>query len=135
MNHQKILREVFDCSKTLAPVYGVRIACAIYKNNRFVSFGRNSIKSDPFHARFSKGFKIYLHAETGAIKNAIKALGNVKDLENCTLYIARAKFVDSSRKKMIQGLAKPCEGCQRAIAEFGISEVVFTKDGEGFDIL
>lgn len=82
--------------------------------------GLNSRKSDPLAAKYGRHpDAIYPHAELAAIKDALQEIG-VDELANCTLYVARVK------KDGTPALAKPCAGCQRAIMEFGIGNVVWT---------
>jgi cytidine deaminase len=79
------------------------------------------MKTDPFQAKYSaKNECIYLHAEIHAIKNALKNI-DVQELR-------KAKLVVLRKKGVAYGLAKPCEGCMRAIAEFGIKSVTYTTD-------
>ena len=54
---------------------GARLASAIVFKNQVVSYGVNQNKSHPFHSRFSDhDDAIFLHAETDAIKNALKRI-------------------------------------------------------------
>lgn len=103
-------------------------ACIVYKNE-IVSVGINQLKSHPFQAKFSRhADAIFLHAETDAIKNALKHI-SVSDLSKATLYICRVKYDEQDTKKIqMRGMCKPCEGCQRAIATFNIKKVVYTCD-------
>ena len=74
---------------------------------------------------------IYLHAETDAIKNALKRIPE-SELEKASLYVCRVKYDSNGRgKKITWGLAKPCIGCQRAIATFGIRDVIYSNEGIG----
>jgi deoxycytidylate deaminase len=103
-------------------------ACIVYKNE-IVSVGINQLKSHPFQAKFSRHVDaIFLHAETDAIKNALKHI-SVNDLSKASLYICRVKYDEHKSKKILmRGMCKPCEGCQRAIAAFNINKVVYTCD-------
>lgn len=103
-------------------------ACIVYKNE-IVSVGINQLKSHPFQAKFSRhADAIFLHAETDAIKNALKHI-SVSDLSKSSLYICRVKYDEQTTKKIqMRGMCKPCEGCQRAIATFNIKKVVYTCD-------
>ncbi len=104
-----------------------RFAAAITLRNKIVSFGTNRKKSHPFQKKFGKNEHcIYLHAEVNAIKNALKHC-SVDDLKKSTLTVLRAK--DSKRL-----LAKPCDGCMKAIIEFGIKTVYYTTE-EGIEKL
>jgi deoxycytidylate deaminase len=106
-------------------------ACVVHKNN-IVAFGVNEMKSHPFQAKYGKNKdSVYLHAETSAIKNALKYI-SLEQLKSSTLYICRVKFSDSSKTKMIFGISKPCSGCFRCINSFDIGKVIYTLDGEDF---
>jgi hypothetical protein len=102
-------------------------ACLVYKNN-IISYGINQMKSHPFQARFSRNSEsIYLHAETDCIKNALRII-DINEISKSTLYICRIKYCDTSKKQLIWGLSKPCNGCAKAIATFNIKNVVYTCD-------
>ena len=111
------------------------MAACLVKGNRWISVGINRMKSDPFQAKYAKNKEaIYLHAEIHCIKNALKEI-DVDEFRNSTLYITRVKRADESNK-LQWGLAKPCPGCQRAITEFGIKNVVYTTNATGkYEIL
>lgn len=129
------LKLLVDAAEAHPPVYRTKIAAAIYHKNKFVALGHNSYKTHPFQARFGRHIDcIYLHAETAAIKNALKYL-DVHSIKKAALYVARVKWEDGKKDKLIQGLAMPCSGCQRAIATFGIEEVFYTLDNEGYSML
>ena len=129
------LSDLCKIAEEAPPVYRTQIAASIYIKNRFISIGNNSYKTHPFQARFGKCREcVYLHAEVDAIKNALKVV-NVDDLKNADLYVARVKWQNSKKRNKIRGLACPCEGCQRALATFGIEQVFFTLDNEGYSML
>jgi tRNA(Arg) A34 adenosine deaminase TadA len=111
---------------------GARLASAIIYKNQIISYGVNQNKSHPFHSQFSESDDaIYLHAETDAIKNALKRIPE-SELEKASLYVCRVKYDSNGRgKKITWGLAKPCIGCQRAIATFGIRNVIYSNEGIG----
>ncbi len=114
------LQRTLECAKHVKPVAGARVAASLYKRGNCIALGYNSYKTHPMMAKFGKNEKaICLHAEVDAIIDAL--YGHRPDeLEGTTMYVARAKADGSP------GLAKPCEGCQRAIIAFGIEEVYFT---------
>jgi len=129
------LDKLSEAASQSKPVYRARMVAAIYLRNKLITLGHNSYKTHPFQARFGKMREcIYLHAETDAIKNALKHI-DVVELRKASLYVARVKLQGSKSKVHIQGLARPCEGCQRAIATFGIEEVFYTLDDDGYDML
>lgn len=109
-------------------------ACVVYKND-IVAFGVNERKSHPFQARYSKNDDaVFLHAETSAIKNALKYI-TVEELEKSTLYICRIKFLDTTKKQLVFGLSKPCPGCFRCINTFNLKKVVYTLDNCGYETM
>jgi len=112
-----------------------RVSAAIVYKNDIVSFGVSARKSHPFQAKYGKNEDaVYLHAETDAIKNALKYI-SVEELEKSTLYICRIKFTDTHKKNMIFGLSKPCCGCAKCISTFGIKNVVYSLDNTGYAVL
>ena len=118
-NKSQLKAALFDAALQ-EPVAGARVAAIVECNGLFIH-GRNSRKTHPFQAKWSKNPQaICLHAEVDAIKEALRYL-EVDDLKKATLYVARAKADGSP------GLAKPCEGCARCIAAFGIREVYWTE--------
>lgn len=129
------LRDLLDYVNHCDPVFRTQMGAAIYIRNKLIVVGSNSYKTHPFQAKFGKCREaIYLHAEVNVIKESLKKV-SVCDLKKASLYIARLKWTNAGKRKKVQGLAKPCEGCQRAIATFGIEEVFYTLDNEGYDML
>ena len=85
-----------------------------------IAVGLNQRKTHPLQKKFGKNSdSIYLHAEIDAIVNAIR-LGYT--IEGSKLYVARV-----FRRTELPALAKPCEGCQRAIIHFGIRSVEWSS--------
>jgi len=122
MSHKDWLHYCFTIARDLQPTGKARLAACIVKRNRLVSIGVNCKKSHPMAAKYgSHEHKIYLHAEVNAIKNALRVLHN---LQGCTLYVARAKYVNGY---MTYGLAKPCIGCASCIVEFGVKDVIWSE--------
>jgi tRNA(Arg) A34 adenosine deaminase TadA len=113
------------------PSGGARITAMIAKGNRVIAFGRNQKKTHPFHARYRKNIDaVELHAETHAIQNALHQISS-RDLRKCTLYVVRVKRPGPQSDEWIWGNARPCDGCMRCIAQFGITNVVYTTDEDG----
>lgn len=132
VKHNRVLNTLFKLAQDVAPVASARIAAGVVYRNEIISFGVNQMKTHPFQNRFSKNSEsIYLHAETDAIKNALRSL-SIKDLEKCTLYICRAKY---SERNFVYGLSKPCPGCMRAISTFNIRKVIYTCDDGNYEQL
>jgi deoxycytidylate deaminase len=92
-----------------------RHGAVIVRGGRVLSLGWNLLKNDPNNIsdehleRFCS-----VHAERMAIAKCKKAAG-------ATIYIARNKSGNARH-------SKPCDGCERAIIEAGISRVVYTTD-------
>jgi tRNA(Arg) A34 adenosine deaminase TadA len=125
--HERRLKELSLIARDVPPIGSARIACSIYYRNELVAIGTNKLKSHPLQDRFKKNSKaIYLHAEIEAIKNAIKFFRDLDKLKYCTIYISRQKII---KGQWVDGLAKPCSGCQRAILAFGFREVIYTENG------
>ena len=102
-----------------------QLAAAVVYKNRIISLGYNRMKSHPFQARFgTNSDKIYLHAETAAIKNALRHI-RISELKKCSLYIYRRRKINGKYQRAI---AKPCPGCMRAIIEFEIKKVTYTTN-------
>jgi deoxycytidylate deaminase len=102
-----------------------KVAACIVQKNSALKIGVNRKKSHPFQAKYARNKdSIYLHAETQAIVNALRFL-SLDELLKTDLYICRMKNINGN---MVYGLAKPCDGCMRAITEFGIKNVYFTTD-------
>jgi tRNA(Arg) A34 adenosine deaminase TadA len=109
-----------------------RLATCIVHKGQVASFGFNQMKSHPFQARFGRNSdSIFLHSETDAIKNALRVL-TTRELERSTMYVCRIKKPNPRSRTVVMGLARPCEGCARAISTFGIRKVVWTLDDGGF---
>ena len=98
------------------PISGLpRMAALIYDKKRLVGFGLNQRKSHPLQAKFcSHPDRILLHAEIAALANARQSV------EGMVMYIARVNARGEPR------LAKPCVGCQAALIEFELGDVIWT---------
>ena len=97
-----------------------KVTAALLQGNRLLAIGYNQRKTHPLAKKFGKNSEaIYLHAEVDAIINAVRVWG-IAALRGSTLKVARVL------KNGTPALAKPCEGCQRAIIAFEIGEVEWT---------
>lgn len=136
---RRILKLLFKMACEVEPVASSRLAAAIVYKKDIVCFGINKRKSDPFQKKFGKNTEaIFQHAENRAIKNALRFL-NVDELEKSTIFIARAKHPSTWDKGFVQGLARPCgnfhKGCMSAINFFGIKNIVYTLDEQGYAVI
>lgn len=129
-NHLKFLNQLHDRVLEAPKLFRVQLGASIVYKNAAIAYGRNSLKTDPFQAKFSANeFSLHLHAEINAIKKALKKI-SVDQLQKCTLYVVRIRY-NPDTKKMELGLSKPCRGCQSCIAEFGIKKVIYTTHDSG----
>ena len=125
----EIQDEIFKLAQSVEPVRGARIAAAVVRRGKVISYGYNHKKTHPFQTRFCKNpHAIFFHAEVHAIKNALKSI-DVEDLSKCELYIVRAKR-NSTNRKWITGMSKPCSGCQKCIDLFDLKSVYYSIEGE-----
>jgi len=121
-----IMKFLGDHATTIEKVGGARIAAMIHIKGSDSYVGVNSSKTDPLQARFGKNkHAINLHAEIHSIKIALRSM-HVDDLSKATLYICRAKHINSRDNTWMWGLASPCSGCRRAIEEFNINRIVYS---------
>lgn len=133
--HDKYINILSKIAIDVTPVATARIAaCVVYKNE-IVSFGINRLKTHPFQAKFGKNSNaIFLHAETDCIKNALREL-SPDDLQRSSLYICRVKYTNKYKERLVFGIAKPCPGCMRAIASFGIRNVFYSCENGNYSQL
>jgi deoxycytidylate deaminase len=111
--HFNMLEKIADA---VEPVGRQRLAACIVRGKRIVSIGVNKKKTHPIQMKFaSHPEALYLHAEIDAIVNARE------DVRGADMYVLRKMNNGQC------GMAKPCEGCQRAIKFFGIRRVYWTK--------
>ena len=110
-----------------------KLAACIVLKGKIISTGRNQLKTHPFASQYRKNDDaIYLHAEANAIVNSLNHVSK-DDLTKSVLYVYRIKRPDTHMNKdtvWAQGIAKPCEGCMRAIVEFNFKRVIYTTDNE-----
>lgn len=112
-----------------------RIAACVVLKGMIISFGVNEPKTHPFQIKYGKNDKsIFLHAETSAIKNALKYISS-KELSRATLYVCRVKYFDYTKRVMLFGNARPCSGCFRCINTFSIGSVYYTTDNQEIECL
>jgi|TARA_R110000851_G_scaffold141324_2_gene279164 deoxycytidylate deaminase len=130
--HSKYINLLSQIAINVEPVAQARIAaCIVYRKN-IISVGFNQKKTHPFQQKYCKNNKsIFLHAETDAIKNAINKI-ELDKLAKSILYICRVKIINN---KFTFGIAKPCDGCMRAISNFDIEKVYYTLDNGGYSWL
>lgn len=104
---------------------------AILSNGRQSFYGLNKYKTHPLQSKFGSNPEcIYLHAELDAIIRAINFRAryegkrylslDICDLSDFDMYIARVL------KDGTPAIAKPCEGCMKAIEHFNVRSVQWT---------
>lgn len=132
MDHNKYFNLLYKVAEAVEPVGKTRLAACLVQKNNLIAIGTNKMKTHPFQRQFAKNeLSIYLHAETDCIVNALRHI-DAEDMCKCTMYVLRVKHGESG---LGRGLAKPCPGCQRALAQFNIKKVYYTLDGTGYDHL
>ena len=95
-------------------------AALVNRRGQLVSLAHNQYKTHPLQARFSyRPGAIYLHAEIACIAQFLRSRP-MAGLQNHTLLVAR------TWKDGTPALAKPCSGCQAAIAAFNIGDTQWT---------
>lgn len=125
----ELLHREFSFAWRTAGAFGAHIAASIYRDGMMLGCGENSEKTHPFQKKYGRHEDaIHLHAEIDAIIQASRNF-NFRDLQGSVMVVARAKRSGPSQP-FVYGMAKPCVGCQRAIAAAGIKEVYFTCDGD-----
>lgn len=133
--HQRNLEHLAKIAEAVPKVANARIAAMLTIGNVVISFGTNKRKSHPLQSLYGRNQdSIYLHAEIDAIKNSLRHV-HISDLTKSTLYVTRVKYEDTRKEKHVWGLAKPCEGCMRAICNFGIRSVYYSCDSGLYDCI
>jgi deoxycytidylate deaminase len=104
-----------------------KMAAGIVYRRHLIATGVNSYKTHPLMQ--SPGYlreQIYMHAEVDAIRNALRLVSQ-DQLSKGSIYIVRVKQ-NREKNGYTFGMAKPCRGCTRMIASFGISSVWWSED-------
>lgn len=96
-----------------------RHGAVLVKNGNVLSWGYNKMKSHPLVFGDNAEDLIKNHSGVHAEVDAIRKVANP---ENAVLYVARL------RRTGEPGLSKPCDRCEKAIADAGIKKVIFTID-------
>lgn len=106
----------------------VRMASGVVYKKHLIATGVNSYKSHPImNGQGYRDGQIFLHAEMDAIKSSLRLITQ-DQLTKCDLYVVRVKRPHRLSKDWVHGLAKPCPGCTKAIANFGIKNIYWTED-------
>lgn len=105
----------------LPKVAGVRIISALVEGRVILGMGWNQYRSHPLQAQFSSNpDSIYLHAEIDSIAKALRRCREFHHFGRSTLYVVRVGAKGEMR------LARPCEGCWRAIHKYEIGRIVWS---------
>ena len=111
-----------------------KLASAIVYKKYVIATGVNSYKTHPImNGEGYKDGQVFLHAEMDAIRNALKLI-DLNQLAQCDLYVVRVKRPNYKSKEWIYGLAKPCPGCTKAIANFGIKNVFYSENEDDLEL-
>lgn len=106
-----------------------KMAAGVTHRKHLIATGVNQYKTHPIMMPVN-GYRegqIFLHAEVDAIRNALRLIDQ-EQLTKCELRIVRVKRPNKNSNGWIHGMAKPCPGCTRVIANFGIEKVRWTVD-------
>lgn len=122
---KRFKQTLFDLAVANDGVRGrIKLAAGVVYKNRLVAVGKNSYKSHPLMSKFGKNPEaIYLHAEVDAIKNALRVL-SLQELEKSDILVVRVRREGHDFQTC---LAKPCEGCMRAITTFNLRNLYYTE--------
>jgi len=124
---RELFDQLFSDAIEVDGMGGAKVLAAITDGNSW-AYGYNQEKTHPFQKRFgTTESSIFLHAEIDAIKNWLRHNGGLQDLSECDLFIMRVKRLHRNGP-WITGLSKPCTGCKRAIATFGIKNVMYVDN-------
>jgi hypothetical protein len=128
--HLKFIGILSKIAEEVPPIHSARLASAIVFKNDIISIGVNSRKTHPFQAKYgSNEESICLHSEVAAIRGALRYM-DADEMRKCTLYVSRRKkrLLKNGHYEFVDGMAKPCVGCQSCIAQFGIKKVYYTTE-------
>jgi deoxycytidylate deaminase len=132
--HKNIFYTLGALAEDVAPIKSSRMTAAIVRGKEIISFGANQMRTHPFQAKFGKNPEsLFWHAETNAIFNALRVV-DVDSLKKADLYVCRVKYSSTKREQFILGNAKPCMGCAKCIADFGVKRVFYTTE-TGYECL
>lgn len=99
--------------------HAYRIGAVIVKGKTVVAARSNSYRENRYLRSWPK--YIYMHAELAAISSR-----GMEACDGTSLYVARV------RRDGSLGMAKPCEHCQKLIAQVGIKRVYYTSADGNF---
>ena len=144
------MRNLFLLCQDIQGVKRAKIAACITHKGKIIAYGFNTKKThtfqldygtltrhqylksslDNYRDSFTK-YSLNEHAETSAIRNALKRISKDK-LSQCELFVCRIK--KNNIKEYIYGSAKPCgdvnSGCTKAILDFGLKQVYYSDDDQ-----
>lgn len=127
IRHDRYIDYLYRLAQDIEAIKSSRVTSCVVYRNEIVGYGFSRRKSHPFQAQYTRHKNaIYLHAETDAIKNALKRI-SIEELSKSSLYVARAKKKDG---RWQFGLSRPCDGCMKAISSFDINNVIYTTDSD-----
>lgn len=130
-NDSAFIRNAFVLARDNNQAVKFKLAALLVHKKEIVSIGLNNFhKSHPFQLKYGANkMRCFWHAETNAIFNALKNGVDERVLRKSTLYIARARYYDSTSTTYMTGYSEPCSGCMNCIKDYNIGRVVFTCDG------
>lgn len=130
----QIFDTLFSVALNTERVANAKMAAAIVRRNKIIAIGINNTKTNPFITDFKKHPEAnFPHCEVEAIRIALRNISE-EELSKCDLYISRVK---KNRRggEYVTGLAKPCEGCMKAIMRYKPRNVYYTTDTNEIETL
>lgn len=116
--------------------YPQRVGAVIVCHGEIVGMGHNENKSDPNQKRYNRRYRTKfrtcayhphldgIHAEMSALKSISWNVSHEMRWNKAVLYVVRI----APGLKTGYGMARPCKACIHAIADAGITKIVYTTD-------
>lgn len=108
-----------------------KIGAIIAYKNRVISYGYNSTKQHPIQKEYNKyrfidGNPCDVDLITNSLHAEMMALLNIRgfkgELSKCSIFIYR------EYKSGSMALVRPCEGCSKALNDYGIKNIYYTTN-------
>ena|SRR6478609_6833794 len=119
IKNPKIFDLLFNEAQNAETIQTSRHSSAIVYKKQVIGVGRNSRKTHPLSVKFNGATKPCIHAELAAIISVVNNYG-ADILKKCDIYCLRITNTDKV------AIAKPCDGCSKAILAFGIRRTFYT---------
>ena len=110
------------------------MGCVIVYKKHIIGAAANSDKTHPMQAKYNRyrkfnktknEIKHSIHAEIAAINSIPYTVGREVEWSKVKVYIYRI----SPGKPEQYGMARPCDGCMRALRDIGIRHIYYSGEG------